>query len=320
MFEVVGQEFVKNALMNMYNNRRLSHAFMIVGPEGIGKSIFAKYIASLLLCKGEQKPCGKCISCIKVQHGNHPDVKVISSSKSIGIDIIREIINDVNIKPYEGDKKVVIVKGADKITLEGQNALLKTLEEPIEDTTIILLAEKFDLILDTITSRCQVFHLGKVAPYKIEEYLINQGIEKEKAKTLSSLSDGIVGNALKYLDSKYVLLREEATKALKDIIRSDKITIMDRLDFFLSEKENINEIFDIMISVLRDIVILKLTKDKDCIINKDIYETLIEECKILSFDKASKIINILADTKKKLDDYLNYQLTIEDMLLNIQEV
>lgn len=320
MFDVLGQEFAKNALMNMYKNKRLSHAFIIQGPDGTGKSIFAKYIASLLLCSGEDKPCTKCIACRKIQNNNHPDVKIIDSLKSIGIDKVREIIEEVNIKPYEGDKKVIIIKGADNITLEGQNALLKTLEEPTEDSTIILLVEKLSSLLETITSRCQVFHFSRVSNSKIKEYLESYGIPEDKASALASLSDGILGKALKYLDNKYVLLRQKSIETIRNILKSNEITIMDNLDFFISEKNNIDDVFDIMISILRDIIILKLTRNKDLIMNKDIYEDLIEDCKILSYDKAYKIIDILKDAKKKIDDYLNYQLTVECMLFNIQEV
>lgn len=320
MFEVLGQEYAKNAIKSMYDNNKMSHAFIIQGPDGVGKSIFADYIAAMILCRGLKKPCMECTSCKKIQSGIHPDYKIISSSKSIGIDTIRKLIDDVNIKPYEGDKKVIVIKGADKITIEGQNAILKTLEEPLQDTTIIILLENMNSILDTIISRCQVLRLGRVERDKIEEYLIKQGVENKKAKTAASLSDGILGNALKYLDDKYSSLRMETFKNLREIIRADEIKILDSVDFFLSQKENIDSVFDVMISILRDVSILKITKNEDIIMNRDICEILNEECKVLSIDRINKIINIISAARKNIDDYLNYQLTIEDMLLNIQEV
>ncbi|SKA76813.1 DNA polymerase III, delta prime subunit [Caloramator quimbayensis] len=320
MFEVLGQEYAKNAIKSMYDNNKMSHAFIIQGPDGIGKSIFADYIASMILCRGSKKPCSECTSCKKIQSGIHPDYKIISSSKSIGIDVIRKLIDDVNIKPYEGDKKVIVIKGADKITIEGQNALLKTLEEPLKDTTIIILLENINSILDTIISRCQVLRLGRVERDKIQEYLIKRGVEYKKAKTAACLSDGILGNALKYLDDKYAALRMETLKTLRDIIRADEVKILDSVDFFLSQKENIDSVFDIMLSILRDISVLKITKNEDIVMNSDIYEILNEECKVLSIDRINKIINIINSARKNIDNYLNYQLTIEDMLLNIQEV
>lgn len=321
LFDVVGQDFAKKAFERAYENNKISHAYIINGPDGIGKSVFACYIASKILCRGSKKPCGVCASCIKIKHGNHPDLKMVSTDlKSIGIDAVRQLIDEIYVKPYEGDKKVIIIKNADKITVEGQNAILKTLEEPPEDTTIIMLAENLSALLETIQSRCQVLRLGRIGNDKVEDYLIKIGTDREKAALAAGLSDGIPGNALKFLDKKYMDLRKETIDTARDIIRAGSLDIISYTDFFTSRKESIDVILDILTVWFRDIAVYKLTKNKSIIMNRDFYDILVEESRILSYNKLKGIIDVIKNSREKLSRYSNFQLTIEVMLLNIQEV
>jgi DNA polymerase-3 subunit delta' len=321
LFELVGNEFAVEAFKKAYDNNRISHAYIITGPDGIGKSVLAIYMASVILCREENRPCGKCASCIKIKNGNHTDVKVLSSrGKSIGVDDIRDLIDEIYTKPYEGDKKVVIIKDADTVTVQGQNAILKTLEEPSEHTTIIMLAENMNLILETIQSRCQVLRLGRISAEKIKKYLTGQGISPDKASTAANLSDGILGNALMFLDEKFMKLREDVINTGREIVRADALAILKYVDFFLRNKDKINSILDMLTSWYRDIIMLKLIKDRNLLINADHYELLVEESQILSYNKLDSIINIINSSREKINQNVNFQLTIEVMLLNIQEV
>lgn len=321
MFDVLGQEYALKAFKKSFDKNRISHAYVITGPDGVGKSIFAMHIASVLLCCGENKPCGVCHQCLKVQHGNHPDVMVVSKGgKSIGVDDIRDVINEVYTKPYEGNRKVIIIKNADGITVQGQNAILKTLEEPSDYTTIIMTAENTGKLLETILSRCQLLKLGRIPGEKIKEYLLARGVEETKAETATSLSDGVLGNALKFLDEKFIKLRDEVIKVSRDIIRLDTLKVLDASSFFIDNKDNIDIIFDIMMSWFRDIMVLKHVKDRKTLINRDLYDSLVEESQRLSYDRLCRIIDEINSTQEKLRFNANFQLTMEVMLLNIQEV
>jgi DNA polymerase-3 subunit delta' len=321
LFELVGNEFAVEAFKKAYDNNKVSHAYIITGPDGIGKSVLAMYMAAVILCRRDDKPCGECPSCIKIKNGNHTDVKVVSSrGKSIGVDDIRDLIDEVYTKPYEGDKKVVIIKNADTVTVQGQNAILKTLEEPSEHTTIIMLVENMNLILETIQSRCQVLRLGRISAEKIKKYLTGQGISPDKASTAANLSDGILGNALMFLDEKFMKLREDVINAGREMVRLNLLDVLKYVDFFLHNKDKIDSILDILTSWYRDIIMLKLIKDKKLLINADHYELLVEESQILSYNKLDSIINIINSSREKINQNVNFQLTIEVMLLNIQEV
>jgi DNA polymerase III subunit delta' len=317
---VVGQDYTVQAFNNVLRNDKISHAYIISGPDGVGKSVFALNMAAAILCKGEKKPCLSCSSCIKVEHKNHPDLRILESKgKTIGVDDIRKLIDEIYTKPYEGDKKIAIIKGANNITLYGQNAILKTLEEPPGHTVIIMLTENANAILETIKSRCQILTLGRVPIEKIKEFLKDRGIDEDKASLAAEFSDGIVGNALKALDEKFLSLKKEVIERARRIVRANALEGFEMVDFFVKNKNDIDEILDILIIWFRDIMLLKLTRNEKLIINKDCHEMLVEESHLLSYNKLDKIITIVNGAKEKLRHYSNFQLTMEVMILKIQE-
>lgn len=322
MFDIIGQENAKVIFEKEYNKGRLSHAYIVTGPDGIGKSIFAMHMASVLLCSGGNKPCGVCDSCIKVRENVHPDLRIIArEGKSIGVQSdIRPLIEEIYKKPYEGNKKIIIIKNAGDITTQGQNAILKTLEEPPEYITIIMLTESLSRLLPTIQSRCQTVRLQTVPNELIRNYLVSAGIDSEKASAAASYSEGIPGNAFKFLDDRFMALRQDVISTARKIVRADENDILDYTNFFLGKKDNIDEILNIMLIWYRDVLTLKLAKDRNVLINSDFYDLLVEECGILSYNRLDRIITLIRDTQDKLRQNTNYQLTIEVMLLNIQEV
>lgn len=320
MFDVVGQDFAKTAFDAAFKNNRISHAYIIEGEDGTGKSIFALYMASCILCKGIEKPCSVCPSCLKIINGNHPDVKVISrTGKSIGIDMVRNIIEKINVKPYEGNKKIIIIKNADSMTEEAQNAFLKTIEEAPVDTIIILLAEDVDLLLTTIRSRCQVLRFLSVPEKLIYENLINLGHDEAESKTASKLSSGNFGRALLYFDDNYIKLRRVTIDIAQKIARLNALESQELVDFFIKNRENINIVFNTLLFWFRDIAMIKFTRNEKLVINSDCIDKLVEDAGILSYNKLYGIINSLKDTYTKLKQNSNYQMTFEVMLLNIQE-
>ena len=155
---VVGHQEIISHLQNAIRLGKVSHAYIFGGEHGAGKKLLASLFAMTLQCQEQGvEPCMKCPSCRKALNKNHPDIIYVVHEKpnSIGIDEIRgQLINDVGIRPYESPYKIYIVNDADKLTLQAQNALLKTIEEPPAYAVILLLADNPDALLPTITSRC----------------------------------------------------------------------------------------------------------------------------------------------------------------------
>ncbi|MCX7695721.1 MAG: AAA family ATPase [Caloramator sp.] len=320
MINVVGQDAQVELFLKTADKGMLAHSFIITGPDGVGKSIFARFMASYILCTGENKPCGVCLNCVRVNNKNHPDVIEVSPKNSIGVDDIRNLTEKINTKPYEGDKKVVIIKGADLITIQGQNAFLKTLEEPPLDTTIIMLAENINLILDTIKSRCQIYKLNRIPTNKVKEYLLSINVEEQKSELYSNLSDGIIGNALKMLDSRYQILRDETINMFIKMAQFNSLDFIKIEDFFTENKANIDSVFDIIITLLRDISVFKNTLREDYCLNIDKIDLIRNLSGVFSYERLNKFLELFLNAKGNIDKNANFQMAITVLLLDLQEV
>lgn len=176
-------------------NGKTSHAYIIEGAKGVGKLDFALYAASVLMCRSKDKPCGVCPQCKKVISKAHPDMWILGTDKPCAVADARRIIKDAYLVPNDGDKKVYIIASADKSNRQTQNAMLKILEEPPASVVFFLLAERKDLLLATVKSRCQTITLAGMEESEILEVLRSKYPRKpidvlEEAARLSGRSLG----------------------------------------------------------------------------------------------------------------------------------
>ena len=164
--DIYGHNDIKEHLQKCIELKKVSHAYIFNGGLGSGKKTMAALFAKALQCEeGKMQPCGKCPSCIHADSKNHPDIIYVTHEKPnvISVDNIRQQVNaDIGIKPYSGDYKVYIIDEAEKMNVQAQNALLKTLEEPPEYAIILLLATRAEAMLQTILSRCVVLNIKPV--------------------------------------------------------------------------------------------------------------------------------------------------------------
>lgn len=152
---IIGNERNKELLKNIIDTNNIAHSYMFVGKDSIGKLLFAKEFAKAILCISKEKTCNRCKSCIEFDTNNNPDFNILEpEGNSIKIDQIRELTKKVYEKPVVSSKKVYIINDSEAMTKEAQNSLLKTLEEPPEYVTIILITSNENLFLPTIKSRC----------------------------------------------------------------------------------------------------------------------------------------------------------------------
>ena len=145
---------------------RIAGAYLFVGPTGVGKETVANHFAKSINClELDEGACGTCISCRKTADGNHPDTQIVSPSGAwIRIDQIRELQKRIVYRPYEGIRKVAILREAERMNLEAANCLLKTLEEPPAESVLILLTSNLDALIPTIRSRCQIIKFNPLRP------------------------------------------------------------------------------------------------------------------------------------------------------------
>ncbi|MDI3312192.1 MAG: DNA polymerase III subunit delta' [Thermoanaerobacterium sp.] len=319
MYKIYGHKNILELFNKIITSGRISNAYLFVGESGLGKEYMAKYFAMMVNCIKSPKPCLSCNSCVQFISGNHPDIFFIEpEGNSIKVDTLRNtVISNAYVKPYNSYKKIFILKEAEKMTEQAQNSILKTLEEPPLHVLFILTASKMDGLLPTIVSRCETIRFTSESDDVIEDYLINEkNVDASEAKKISSVACGNYGKADLLTDEKYSSVRHKVGDVLCSLASHDKSLRLDSFGFFDENREMMDDIIDIMLSYIRDVMILKF-HDEERIINKD----MLDKLKVISNDltgvKLNNIINEIEDLIFNLKSNVNYQMAIEKFLLSI---
>lgn len=252
--EWVGQNGKMEQLMRSVQAGRIVHALLFSGPRGTGKRTAAKWFSQAMLCSGEDKPCGVCPACKRFLADAHPDVKIVRPEKNvIKVDAVRELIDYLAMRPYEGGKHIAIIEQADKMNANAQNALLKTLESPTGDVMFFLLTDAPGGLLSTILSRCQTVRFN---PLSVEEcaYVLQQkGMEQQRAFMLAGLSQGSVGRALEMDgDEAFFDLRTRTLNSLESL--KGAATVAQAASMIAEEKGSERTILEIMELWARDLM------------------------------------------------------------------
>lgn len=324
--DIVGQEQLREHLENAVRTGKVSHAYIINGERNAGKEFIAKTFAMAVQCENRQdaEPCGECHSCKQALSGNHPDIIFITHEKpgTIGVDDIRRQINgDVEIKPYSGPKKIYIVSEGEKMTVQAQNALLKTLEEPPEYAVILILTDNVNTLLPTILSRCVVLNMKPVRDAQIKEYLMeNMGIPDYKADICVAFARGNVGKARLLANSEeFDKVKEEAITLLKYIGEMELHEIVAAIKKINEYKFDVNDYMDILSIWYRDVLLFKATHDVNHLIFREEIQSIRKVADKSTYEGIERIIDALEKSKQRLNANVNFELTMELLLLTIKE-
>lgn len=323
MFEkIIGNEKNKTILKKALELNKTSHSYLFWGTEGIGKKKIALEFAKKLLCLTPNEENCRCKACIEFDSNNNPDFMMIEPQDGkVKIDQIREMQRKVAEKPIVSDNKVYIIDDSDTMTSEAQNCLLKTLEEPPEYAIIILVTNNKEGLLPTIRSRCEIVKFTPIPFIEIKNYLINQGIEPNRANLLSSFSRGSMKKALELASSnEFYEMKENVQKYIETILSKNMVEILDIPTQIEQYKGEIINVLDMMINYFRDIMICKEHVNKSMIINADKLVFIQNMSSKITYSQVSKIIDIIEDTKIKIKGNCNFNVSIQVMSLNIYEV
>ncbi len=322
--KIIGQESAKKILRNSLDKGRTVNAYIFSGPEGVGKSLTARVFSQALNCIEEDKPCGKCISCKKIQRDVHPDVRVVEGEgSSVKINQIRELQKDMGLRPYEGRSKVYIIKNAENMTPEAANCLLKTLEEPPEYGVIILITSNYLTLLPTIISRSQVISFYPLSQKDMERFLSDKlNDSPDRMRFFSAFSRGSPGEALKLVEEEEFIGLRDMCIELLDILmnKNNEKEVFLFVDGLIQRKNRIEEILNILIFLYRDLLLLKTHNKETIIVNVDIKEKLFDCAGKLSIEGFYSILEIIKETKKSLDSNVNFNIAVEVMLAKIMGV
>ncbi|MCI8345793.1 MAG: DNA polymerase III subunit delta' [Clostridia bacterium] len=286
---IIGNEKVKELLNKSIEQNNILHSYLFLGIEGIGKSLFAKQFAKMILCQNDIKPCNKCKSCIEFENNNNPDFTMINNDeKVIKIDQIREMNKKITEKPITSNKKVYIINNSDTMTKEAQNSLLKTLEEPPEYAVIILIASNENKLLNTIRSRTIKINFNKLKDKELLEYMAKNNIEALKNNMLL-FADGSIEKVLKIKENEETYIQIE--NLINNLEKKSLIYILNNSEVLYKAKE---EIYDILEYIN---ILLLNTKEIEKI----------------------NCIKHVEQAKRRLNSSSNYDMTIDNLLIKMWE-
>ncbi|AZR74416.1 DNA polymerase III subunit delta' [Anoxybacter fermentans] len=323
---IIGHKTVVKLLKGALVNQRVSHAYLFAGPEGVGKEFTAIQFAKALNCLEEgEDSCDECRSCRKFASGNHPDFKIIRPvENSISIDQIRELQKDLVYKPYESQWKIYIIDQAHLMTSEGANSLLKTLEEPPRYAVIIMISSRKDGILPTIISRCQLIQFNKLSRNELREYFTKQDEISLKGQNLEEivlLADGSIGQALKLLkDDQIWDRRNTILKFLLNLNDKTNLEIYEMIQTLEMDRDLSlwEEIFKIIKTFYRDLLILKNINSKEHLINQSYFKEMQKCMEHYSTEDLERVIKLIERTNNVIMTNVNRELALEVMLHKIK--
>lgn len=317
---ILGHEKIKEYLLKSHDTDKLSHAYIFVGKEGIGKMTLAREFAKIIHCE-KGVGCGECHGCIRVEKDSHPDYKVIiPDGNSIKNKQIEDFQNQMAIKPYDSSKKLFIIEAAGSMTTSAQNRLLKVFEEPPEYGIVILVTDNLYKLLPTIRSRGQILNFTAIPKFIMEEQLKKRyNIDNTLSDIYYGFSEGSYGRAIKFIEDEEFLARRKYTIDMMDGLLGRDNKIYDYIAYFEDNKDYIEELLSFMMYWLRDIIVYKESGDTQFIVNKDSIDTIQKHGRLYDKKRLYDSIMLIKDTKSKLNSNVNYSLCIETLLLNIQE-
>ncbi|MCI5959941.1 MAG: DNA polymerase III subunit delta' [Lachnospiraceae bacterium] len=323
--DIIGQEQIVEHLKTAVETGNVNHAYILQGERSCGKEFIAKVFAKALQCEHPQngEPCCECQSCKQADSGNQPDIIRVTHEKpnTIGVEDIRKITGDVAIKPYSSKRKIYIINEAEKMTVQAQNALLKTLEEPPAYVVILLLTTNVDAMLQTIQSRCILLTMKPVRDELVKQYLMRDvQVPDYKADVCVAFARGNVGRAKALASSEeFDNIKQDAVALLKYIREMEITDILTAIKKISEYKFEIDDYLDIMAVWYRDVLLFKATNDINHLIFKDELPNIKKTADQSTYEGIEIIIDALETAKARLKANVSFDLTMELLLLTMKE-
>lgn len=325
---IVGQEAVIEHLQNALKAGTMSHAYIINGERGAGKKLLARTYAAALQCEnpraeeGGTEPCGECRSCLQVMTGNHPDIIVWPRKKPPKYSVrddIRPFLPDVSVKPYQSPWKIYFFEDAEKLGVQSQNALLKTLEEPPAYAMFFLLADGTDNFLPTVMSRCITLQLRQIPEHVTADFLIREkGLGEAKAALAAKFSRGNIGRALELAgSSEFSDFLNESVRLFSYLPDMDASEIASAAARFGSQ-ESTEAFLELASAWYRDVMVFKSTAGRGDLVFSDRKEEIKAVTDRLTYERLQQVTEAAASAAVRIRGNVNAAMALESMLLRIR--
>ena len=319
---ILGNEKIRHHLMESIIKQSISHAYILAGDKGIGKSKIAREFAMELICE-KHTGCGEFPECRLFLADAYPDFFYMDAEgkETIGIDRIREnIVNDVSIRPYNGKVKIYIIDEADKMTVGAQNALLKTIEEPPEYVVILLLVRNMSLLLETIRSRCIKLLLSAVSNDRIKRWLVEKGTIEDLATVVASYSNGAPGIAKAMAESEdFAGMYNQNEEFLKKISEASINDILLFIEELKKRTGGFKDFINFLRLWYRDICILKLTKKIDNLVFIREESIILRLSREYTLKKINSIIDLIDETETRLNSNVSGDTVMELLFIGLRK-
>lgn len=318
------QPLASKIMMNSIKKERISHAYLIQGERGTGKEAMATLIAKNIFCKKTSgiEPCQTCRECRRIDSGNHPDVHWIEpDGQSIKTGQVEKLQKEFIYSGFESNKKVYIVSGADTLTLNAANRILKFLEEPSRETIAIMLTENSQSIIPTIRSRCQVIDLKPLHPGKFQEQLIESGMSDQTAALMSAFTNNLDDAVARSQDEWFAegqKLMIQLMEKLSGYSHDAYLFIHNHWLKHFKNRDQMEQGIDLLLLAFKDILYAHIQKEDAMIVFQPDDEKLQQLVLIYSQEELIQILHNLLQAKRHLRQNVNPTLVMEQITLQIK--
>lgn len=320
--DIVGHQKQLEALKRSLAGDRLHHAYLFLGPEGVGKRTVAFSLAAAIHCPHRQHDsCGQCGTCLSIRDGNHPDVRALgpeTGKREISIQQMRDLQRQLEFRPFSGKKKVAIIDPAHLMNYHAQNALLKTLEDPPGNTLLILIANSTGTLLSTLLSRCLRLYFTFMSVRQVADILVrHKGLPGEKAEVLAAFTGGSLGEALTCDARELLDQRRKWIGRFSSLSQGDYRGVMALAEEMAGDREKSLRFLRCIEGWYRDILIHQVTGPAGEIRNTDMVEKIHEVASLYSLDHTLSVLSRIARVIGKLQRNYNRRLVLEDFLIKV---
>ncbi len=320
--DIPEQDAIISLLKNQLRQGKINHAYLFLGTEGAGKHDTALEFASAALCENQNlESCGKCLSCQKIAHKNHPDVQKFSpveGKNKLGIDIIRELQRRLALKPFASNRRFFIIEEADNMTEQAANCLLKSLESPPDYAVLILLASEESRLLSTVLSRCQKLRFHSLSQDKIVNVLQQHGYKNKAARHLARLAGGSPGKAKKLAENEKLLSRRKKVFGfLSRLTRVKDVEIFQTANSWADWLEDEFPLLDLMLEFYRDIIVYKQSGISS-VRNQDFSDYISQIAENKSSQILLKLLERTESTARDIEANVRPELALQVLLFELQ--
>ncbi len=301
---------------------RLHHAYLFLGPEGVGKKTIALSLAMSTQClESAHDFCGRCDHCVRVQTGNHPDVRLVeplAGKKEIGIQQVRDLEKELSFRPFFGRKKIAILDPASLMNFSSQNAILKTLEEPPGDSLLILVSTSTGELLPTLLSRCLRLVFAPLPLELVANYLISKkGMNRQAAEGLAAVTMGSLGKALTADAAETMETRKKWAERLCALGQNDYRGAVAVAEELSGAREESLRFLEWAQGWYRDVLVYRITGSSQGICNLDMMKNIEQQAAVLNSDRLLSLLSQAVTAAAKIQRNVNRRMALENFLLKV---